>query len=273
MRNLLNFLVRYNNFFLFLLFEGIAIYLIANNDNYHNSRMIKGLQGIAGIFEEKISNTKTYLNLYKINANLAAENVGLRNRIEQLMKKENKLFFSVSDTLRQEQYNYTTGKIVNNSVNKQKNFFTLSKGKKQGIVIDMAVISPEGVVGIIVGSSDNFSIGMSLLNIDFRLSCRIKSRGYFGSLTWDGRDYRYAILNEIPNHVTVNVGDTIETTAFSAIFPEGTLVGKVSDFEKSGGNFYKIKVMLSTDFRKLTNVTIIGNLKKSEQQSLEKPYR
>lgn len=273
MRNLLNFLVRYNNFFLFLLFEGIAIYLIANSNNYHNSRLIKGLQGLAGIVEEKINSTKNYLKLYKINTNLATENVELRNRIEKMTKKENQLFFSVSDTLRQQQFIYTTGKIVNNSVNKQKNFFTLSKGKKQGILIDMAVISPEGVAGIIVGSSDNFSIGMSLLNIDFRLSCRIKSRGYFGSLTWDGSDYRYAVLNEIPNHVTVNIGDTIETTAYSAIFPEGTLVGTVSDFEKSGGDFYKIKVMLSTDFRKLNNVTLIGNLKKSEQQSLEKPYQ
>jgi rod shape-determining protein MreC len=179
----------------------------------------------------------------------------------------------VSDTIRQQQYIYTTGEIINNSINKQKNFFTLSKGKKQGVNIDMAVASPDGVAGIIVGSSDNYSIGMSLLNIDFRLSSRMKSNGYFGSLTWDGRDYRYAILNEIPQHVTVNVGDTVETTSFSAIFPEGIMVGTVSDFEKTGSDFYKIKVSLATDFKKLNYVSIIGNLKKTEQQDLEKLYQ
>lgn len=270
MRNLLNFLARYNNLILFLLFEGIAIYLVVTGNNYHNSRVIKGVREITRGAEEKITNAKTYLNLHEINTNLAMENVALRNSIERMIKKDSQLFFSVSDTIREQQYTYTTGKIVNNSVNKQKNFFTLSKGKKQGVNIDMAVVSPDGVAGIIVGSSDNFSIGMSLLDIDFRLSSRMKSNGYFGSLAWDGRDYRYAILNEIPQHVTVIVGDTVETTSFSSIFPEGIMVGTVSDFEKTGGDFYKIRVLLSTDFKKLNFVSIIGNLKKTEQQDLEK---
>jgi rod shape-determining protein MreC len=273
MRNLLNFLAKYNNLILFLLFEGIAIYLIVNGNSYHNSRVVKGMHGVTRVVEEIITNTKTYLNLYETNTSLAMENVALRNSIEQMIKKESQLFFSVSDTIREQQYVYTTGEIVNNSTNRQKNFFTLSKGKKQGVNIDMAIVSPEGVAGIVVGSSDNFSIGMSLLNIDFRLSSRMKSNGYFGSLTWDGRDYRYAILNEIPQHVTVNIGDTLETTNFSAIFPEGIMVGIVSDFEKTGGDFYKIRVRLATDFKKLSYVSIIGNLKRTEQQDLEKLYQ
>jgi rod shape-determining protein MreC len=270
MRNLLNFLAKYNSLILFLIFEGIALYLVVTGNNYQNSRVIKGVRSITRVAEEKITITKNYLKLQEINTNLVMENVALRNRIERMIKKENQLFFSVSDTNQQQQYTYTTGVVVNNSINKQKNFFTLSKGKKQGVNIDMAVLSSDGVAGIIIGSSDNYSIGMSLLNINFRLSSRIRSNGYFGSLTWDGRDYRYAILNEIPQHVLVNVGDTVETTNFSAIFPEGIMVGIVKDFEKSGGDFYKIRVSISTDFRKLNNVSIIGNLKKTEQQELEK---
>ena len=270
MRNLLNFLIRYNNFILFLLFEGIALYMIVTGNNYHSSRVIKGARSLTGIVEERIANTKNYLKLYKINSNLAAENTALRNRIEFLTKKEKQSFHSVFDSTRQQQYTYTSGKIVNNSVNKQKNFFTINKGKKQGVFVDMAVISYEGAAGLIIGSSDNYSIGMSLLNLDFRLSCRMKSRDYFGSLTWDGRDCRYAVLNEIPSHVTVSLGDTIETTGFSAIFPEGIMVGTISDLEKARSDFYKIRVALSTDFRKINYVTIIGNLKKTEQQNLEK---
>jgi rod shape-determining protein MreC len=114
---------------------------------------------------------------------------------------------------------------------------------------------------------------MSLLNLDFRLSARIKSNGYFGSLSWDGRDYSHAILTEIPQHITVNQGDTIETTGFSAIFPEGIMVGTISDFEKTGSDFYKITVTLMTDFRKLHFVNVIGNLKKAEQFELEKQFK
>ncbi len=122
----------------------------------------------------------------------------------------------------------------------------------------MAVISSDGVAGVIVGCSENYSVAMSLLNLDFRLSARIKSNGYFGSLTWDGRDYRNAVLGEIPQHISISVGDTIETTGYSAIFPEGLAVGTISEFEKRGGDFYRIRVSILTDFKKLHFVDVIG---------------
>jgi rod shape-determining protein MreC len=133
----------------------------------------------------------------------------------------------------------------------------------------MAVTSGDNVAGVIVGCSENFSIAISLLNIDFRLSARIKSSGYFGSLTWDGRNYRYAVLNEIPQHIAVSKGDTIETTSYSAIFPEGIRIGTVSDFKKTGSDFYKITIELFTDFKKLQHVNVIGNMKRTEQLGLE----
>jgi rod shape-determining protein MreC len=126
---------------------------------------------------------------------------------------------------------------------------------------------------MIVGSSDNFSVAMSLLNLDFRLSSRIRSNGYFGSLAWDGRDYRYAVLNEIPQHVIISIGDTVETTNYSAVFPEGVMVGVISDFERSGSDFYRIRVALSTNFRRLNYVNVIKNIKRGEQQQLEKQYQ
>jgi rod shape-determining protein MreC len=183
------------------------------------------------------------------------------------------VFFSVLDTPVRQQYEYTSASLVNNSVNRQKNFFTINKGKKQGVDVGMSVISQSGVAGMIVGSSDNFSVVMSLLNLDFRVSSRIKSNGYFGSLTWDGRDYRFAVLNEIPQHVNISVGDTVETTGYSALFPEGVMVGVISEFERSGSDFYRIRVELATNFRKLTYVSVIRNLKKDEQKQLEKQFR
>jgi rod shape-determining protein MreC len=153
------------------------------------------------------------------------------------------------------------------------NFFTLNTGKNQGLAVDMAVVADDGAAGIIVGCSQNFSVAMSLLNIDFRLSARIKSNGYFGSLTWDGNDYRYAVLSEIPQHVTFGIGDTIETTGYSAVFPEGVMIGTINDFERSGGDFYRIRVLLKTDFKKLHYLDVIGNLKRNEQLELEQQFQ
>jgi rod shape-determining protein MreC len=268
MRNLLNFLARYNNLIIFLLLEGIAVYLVVTRNDYQNSRFLKSVRVLTIGVE-----TRNYLNLREINAKIALENIGLRNSIQKLTKQDNNLFFAVSDTVNQQQYTYTSATIVNNSTNRQKNFFTIGKGTKQGIETDMAVTGPDGVAGIVVSCSDNFSIAMSLLNLDFRLSVRMKSNGYFGSLSWDGRDYRYAILNEIPQHVIVYKGDTVQTTGYSAIFPEEVFVGIVDDFEKSGGDFYKIRIFLATDFRKLNYVNVIGNLRKKEQLEIEKGFQ
>jgi rod shape-determining protein MreC len=273
MKNLLNFLARYNNLIIFLLLEGLAIYLVVTGNDYQNLRVLKSVRLITAGVEKRISNTRSYLNLHDINTKIAQENVSLRNRLERTIKSQSQGIVSVTDTISGQQYVYTSAELVDNSTNRQKNFFTLNKGKKQGVDVDMAVTSPDGAAGIIVSSSDNFSVAMSLLNIDFRLSTRMKSNGFFGSLSWDGRDYRYAVLNEIPQHVDMIVGDTVQTTGFSAIFPEGVMVGVVSDFEKTGGDFYKIRVELSTDFKKLNYVNVIGNLKRTEQKEIEKSYQ
>jgi rod shape-determining protein MreC len=182
-------------------------------------------------------------------------------------------FSAVVDTIFNQKFNYTSAEVINNSVNRQKNFFTINKGLRQGIQVYMAVTSENGVAGEIIGCSENYSIAMSLINLDFKLSARIRTNGYFGSLSWDGHDYRYAILNEIPQHVIVSIGDTIEATGYSAIFPEGTLIGTVSEFEKVGGDFYKIKVSLATDFKNLHFVEVIGSLKKKEELELENLFK
>jgi rod shape-determining protein MreC len=273
MRSLLNFLARYNNLIIFLILEGLAVYLLATGNNYHNTRILNSFRNLTQGIEERINNSRTYLNLRQINSGLAAENVALRNNLSKLIKSENELFFSVTDSVHSQQYLHTSAEVISNSINRQKNFFTINRGSRQGIYVDMAITSENSVAGVIVGCSRNYSVAMSLLNLDFKLSARIKTNGYFGSLSWNGRDYRYAILNEIPQHVPVTVGDTIETTGYSAIFPEGILIGTVSDFEKMGGDFYRISILLATDFKKLHFVDIIGNMKKSEQLELEKLFQ
>jgi rod shape-determining protein MreC len=108
------------------------------------------------------------------------------------------------------------------------------------------------------------------LNTDFRLSASIARNDYFGSLTWDGTNYRYARLSEIPHHVAVSEGDTIVTSGFSAIFPAGLMAGTLTGEQWRGGDFVSLKVLLSADFKKLTDVYVIGNLTREERENLEK---
>ncbi len=269
MRSLLNFLLRYQNIIILLLLEAAAFYLLANSTSYHNAKITNSLRGCETAMQEKVANFVEYFKLREINNTLSEENTRLRNTLERTYSNSEISFFAVNDSVQRQQYVYTQAYVVNQSLTKQKNFFTLNKGTSHGIDEGMAVVGPDGIAGVIVGVDKNFSVAMSLLNLDFRLSARFRKNGYFGSLNWKGLDRSLLSFDEIPHHLIVNIGDTIETSGFSALFPAGLMVGCVSGFDDKDGDFYNIDVKLATDFHNLNYIYIIGNLKRYEQVTLE----
>ncbi|MBE0676773.1 MAG: rod shape-determining protein MreC [Bacteroidales bacterium] len=269
MRNLLNFLSRYSNLIVFILLETISVWLLVNAEGYHSSRFLNGIRNSTLFIERKAAGVTYYLGLKEKNARLASENLFLRNRVESMSREIVPAGYADTTVRYAQDYLYILARVANNSVNKQYNFITLDRGSRDGIEPEMAVIGSDGVAGIVVSVSENFSYVMSLLNLDFRMSVRLRKNAYFGSLTWDGHSATRAILNEIPYHVNVAVGDTIETSGYSSIFPPGVLVGTVSDIDESGGDFYRIVLELSTDFRKLNYLYVVRNRLKDEQTEAE----
>ncbi len=269
MRSLLNFLIRHSSLIIFLVLEGIALIMLSSTHNYHNSVTSNLFGGVSARLSANIENAKSFTRLRQINRQLVYENALLKQKLEGTKPVGSSPETSVNDTINKVYYSYISAKVVNNSVNKQKNFFTLDKGLNNGITTGMAVVGPDGIAGVIAGSSANYSVAMSVLNIDFRLSAKIAQNNYFGSMTWSGKNYRYVSVSEIPHHVGVAEGDTILTTGYSAIFPEGLMIGTVSGEPKAGGDFLTLNVKLATDFKKLTYVYIIKSHEKGEIQRLE----
>lgn len=205
-----------------------------------------------------------------MNRQLADENARLQSEsIESYIKIYGKIF-QIKDTTYLQSYSYSTAKVVNNTTNKRQNYITLDKGKLNSIEPEMGVICPEGVVGIVKNVSNQFSSVMSVLHDKNKMSAKIKKSGYFGSLVWNGNNYREAQLIDIPNHVKLVVGDTVVTSGFSSIFPENILIGTIKEFElPEGNNFYDITIEFSVDYKKLSHVYIIKSLLKEEKQRLE----
>ncbi len=269
MKNLIRFILRFHFVILFIIIEFVSLSVAFQFNNYQKAKVVKIIQNIKGFHHAKILSITEYLKLRETNEKLAFENVRLNNILQQAYRSDEIFFYKKEDTIFKQQYYLTTAKVINNSVNKQHNFITLNKGFEQGVKPEMAVISPDGVVGIVFGVSKRYSTVISLLNTNLKISAKLKKDDYFGSLEWDGKDYRNAVLNEIPYHVNIRRGDTIITSGYSTIFPEGVLLGYIDDFQVEGGNFYKIKVILSTDFKNLTYISLISNLHKQEQFKLE----
>ncbi len=270
MGNIIRFIL--NNLFaiLFVLLELLSFHLIRNQNSYQRASFFNAFSNLKSRIHNESYSLRRYLNLNEINYALVQENKQLRNYLKDNYKTSITDFISIDDSIENKWYDYEEVKIINNSTNKQHNYITLNKGSIQGIEPEMGVISSNGVVGIVHSVSRNFALVLPILNSDFKLSSRIKRNNYFGSLSWDGSDYRFATLNEIPYHVELFKGDTIVTSGFSPHFPEGIIVGFIEDFEVKDGNFYTIKVLLANDFKQISNVYVIDNLFKDEQINLEK---
>jgi len=272
MRTLLRFFQNYSNLLLFLLLEIFAVIFMVQGSNYQRSRLIALNRQVTGYIYNRVDGAREYFSLKQVNEHLALENMELRNRLDLLSSKLDSAIV-VSELKGEHRYYFVPSRIVRNSVYKQLNYLTLNKGKKQGVFRDMGVISDQGLVGIVLESSANYATVIPIINRDFRLSAKIKSNNHAGILQWDGISPQFAMLTEIPFHAQLSQGDTIISSGFSSIFPEGIEVGSIESFSLEKGNFYDIRVRLSTDFQRLYHVNVIRNYRQEEQLNLENKHR
>ncbi len=211
--------------------------------------------------------------LFEQNSRLELQVLALRQEVEML--KANTLSYDslIADSIPLH-YRYVTAEIVNNSVLGLSNYITINKGARDGLRPDMGVVSTSGVVGVVSTVNEHFSVVIPLLNPKLRISSKLYHGSYYGSLSWDGRDARYANLEELPRHAVFQHGDTVVTSGYSAVFPPGIMIGTVAESdEKKDHNFYSLKIKLSTDFMTLKAVRVIQNDYQQERLSVEKEAR
>jgi rod shape-determining protein MreC len=274
MRNVFLFIWRSYFLLLFLLLEGISIFLLVQNNSFQRASFINSSNLVSASIFSKVNNVTEYLHLQVTNEALSKENALLRSTNFASIYNGGASGKSFTDTTLKQQYSYITVIVINNSTNKRNNYLTLNKGSLQGIKPEMGVISSNGVVGIVKDVSEHYCSVLSLLHKDTKVSAKIAKSDYFGSLVWEGGNPQYATLLDIPKHVELKIGDRILTTSYSAIFPEGITIGTIAAFEvKPGDNFYTISVYLSTNFQNISSVYIVNNLMKGEQKKLEEPLQ
>lgn len=271
MKNLFAFIARHNFIFIFFFLELICIWLMVRDGGYQGSRVLNSSNRVVSGIYQQAANTREYFSLRLENEKLAHENAVLRN----LLKSSHAIIpmktITRNDTMYKQQYTYISAKVVNSSVNKRRNFMTLNVGSDQGVTRDMAVMSSEGIVGRVTDVSRKFATVMSLLHKDSKINCELKKDNTYGPLSWDGADYRYCVMGDIPQHVKMKAGDTVITSELSGIFPEGLMVGTIVKFDRrQNETFYTARVKLSADLKKVNHVYVITNKFKGERDSLEK---
>lgn len=271
MRNVFAFLIRYNAFLIFLVLQVGCYILIFQNNNFHKAGFINSSNAVIGAVYEKVNGFRDYLSLKKENELLANEHALLRNELISSYYADSSKQISVRDSNAHQMYKYIAADVINITVNKDNNYITINKGSNQGIKPHMAVIGPQGVVGVVKDVSAHFATIMSMLHSDTRISGRVGvGGGWLGTVVWNGGSADVAEMIDVPKQAAVKIGDAIYTSGASVKFPQGVLIGTVQHAElKEGNNFYEITVKLATDFTAIQYVYVVNYLMQEEQDKLE----
>ncbi len=256
---------------LFITLEGVSLLFIANDSLFQKARINGIMMGIKGDVSGLSSDVRYFIGLWKVNDMLHQENIALKNKLDYLKSElgQRDTLFSVTADSTRPGFSYIPARIISNSTNKLQNFIILDKGSRHGVHKEMGVISALGVVGVVKEVTENYSYVISFLNTTQSISARISPSGAFGPLEWDGKSTNHAILSQIPQHIRFNMGDTVSTSGYSSIFPEGIPLGTAQSSTLKGGTHHMITVKLFQDFSSLHLVNIAVNLNIQEINNLK----
>ena len=231
---------------------------------------------IAGDINRRVNNVEEYFTLSKENQKLREQNALLLSKIPSGLTLADTTFKSVTDTAYIDsvkqylQYQYLSAKIISNSVFLQQNYLTLHRGTDQGVVLNMAVMGTDGIIGTVVGVSKNMCLVMSLLHKQSKVIAVLKKGSGLGEITWDGKDPRYLILRKIPKTVVAKVGDEVVSSPYSDKFPPGTRIGWIEEVKQdSETNTYILKVRTAVDFSSVQHAFIVKNMLGEEMEEIK----
>lgn len=274
MQRLFLFFYQYRAFFTFLILELLCAWLLIGNNSYQGARFFNSSNGLVATLNNVSHGVREYFLLRQINSTLAEENAELRSKFEAMNQRQ---YLSpipaITDSTVISQFDFVSAKVVSNTVNRFTNFITINKGAQDGIEPGMAVISALGAVGKVRTVSTHYSVVTSILHVDVQVSALLKRTGHFGTIQWDGVNPDHVKFKFIPRHVQPVKGDSVLTSGYNAVFPEGVMVGQIEEIHLTDELFYDLTVKLSQDFRKLSYVEVVKNYLKEELDSLEQPFK
>lgn len=290
MRNLFAFIYHYRGFLTFLLLEIICSYLIVQNNSYQSAAFYNSANMYAGQVLEFQKQVSDYFRLVEVNRALVNENRALQEsitniitsgRLDSISPVPDSAYRVKPDSLmlvRQQldtigiprNFSFIPGKVINNSVRRVNNYLTLNVGRADGVEPGMGVVAGSGVVGRVKATSEHFATVTSLLHSQMLVSAKITRNNAIGSVKWDGDNYLMAALNFVPRHIQIQRGDTVVTSGYNAIFPEGVRIGRITSFAtEADKSFYSIRLRLAVDFNGLDYVYVVKNAQRVERDSLE----
>jgi rod shape-determining protein MreC len=276
LRNIFVFIRRYFTFIAFLVLQGLALWFLFTYNRFHRAKGLGVANEVTGWFNTRYNKVEDFFKMREENKRVHRLNDSLMNLMRSNFLKNDTGARMVRDTIPYDtlghyrHYLQREAQVVYNTVSSEKNYMQINRGSNSGIRDEMGVFNSDGsLVGKVINVSPNFSEVMSLLHVQNKVNVLVKKTKNAGTLSWDGKDPRFLVLNNIPKSDSIVIGDTIVTGNYSLSIPPGKMVGTVAGvIEDKSTNFYILKVRTAANFQDLQQVFVIENLQYEEQEKL-----
>ncbi|MEE0211566.1 MAG: rod shape-determining protein MreC [Negativibacillus sp.] len=201
------------------------------------------------------------------NEQLREEN---RKLIEQMVDYEN--YKHENESLKEQlgiqeenpQWETMTASVIGRDPSDQFYSFTIDKGTLDGVSYQDPVITADGLVGIVSEVGPVFAKVTTILDVRLNVACQDVRTQDVATISGDiemaqqGR----CKMSLIPRESGIAKGDIIQTAGTSGLYPQGIVVGRVSDvgFEPQGTMMYAV-VEPANDIKSIKDVVIITSFK------------
>lgn len=274
MHNLIEFIKKHFHWLVFLILESVSMVMLFRFNDYQASVWLTSANDLAARVNQKYSDIMAYINLGDVNKDLTMRNVMLQRQVSEL--RDALAYMEADSAIIDEKqrnalegYDIIPATVTSNTITKANNYIVIDKGEADGVRSEMGVVGGGGIVGIVYLTGKHYSLVIPILNSKSSISCRIRGHNFFGYLSWNGGHPLVAYLNDVPRYARFKVGDYVETSGYSSVFPPGLFVGKILSIEDSrDGMSFSVKVNLATEFAKLRDVCVVSNRDKAEIDTL-----
>ena len=221
---------------------------------------------------EKVSTTiwdgiKTPFIYY---SNLKDENKALEKELGQFrmrqqeyeeLKLENQRLTTLLDIKRLSPDFVATARVISSGIRQWPEIIIIDKGESSGIKKNMAVRTPEGLIGKTTDVMSRFSSVLLVTDVNFSVSVRLQDTRIEGILS--GRGDGLCTLKYIPRDQDVETGVLLVTSGLDGVFPAGIPVGRITRVEKGDELFLEIEVQPLIKASKIEEVMVFKNKTKT----------
>ena len=270
MRNLIYLIIRFSAVVTFIILECVCFYLIVIYNKSQKEIWAHSSNLFTGAVNKRVQNVYSFFDLQATNDSLLIENARLLETIiNYRIGSEDNSFQSFEQGDSTINYNLIPARVCSRTLHLRDNYISLCKGRNDGIEPGMGVIFEQGVVGIIKSASSKYATVLLLLNSQSRVSGKVKSKEYSGTLVWTSTDPNLLNMRNVPKHAEIAIGDTVVTSGYSVSFPPEIPIGKIKNFDlEGGGNDYSINVQLDYDLSSIDYVYVVNFEDKEEKSQL-----